>query len=128
MSDHHDEHGFAHVMSPVVLLSVFAALIVLTVLTVLLAGQDLVPRELEGYISQKNLEIILSLTIATVKGSLVVLFFMHMISEKPLNALLFVFSLAFVALFLGIALTDTDQYHPSINTFELDQIEQNATK
>ncbi|MBL4885518.1 MAG: cytochrome C oxidase subunit IV family protein [Planctomycetaceae bacterium] len=127
MSDNHDEHGFAHVMSPQILLSVFGALIVLTILTVFLAGKDLVPRELDGHVSQKQVEIVVSLTIATIKGSLVVLFFMHMINEKPLNILLFVFSLFFVALFLGFALTDTGQYDSRIQSYELDIIEQSAT-
>ncbi len=112
MSAHHDDHGFAHVMSPQVLLSVFGALIVLTILTVALAGN-----------LPANVELVVALTIATAKGLLVILFFMHMIHDKPLNILMFVFSLAFVALFLGFALMDTEQYQPSIQEFESDTIQ-----
>lgn len=106
MSDsHEDHHGFAHVMSPAILLAVFFALIVLTVVTVLVAGSPLIP---EGF------DIYVALFIATIKASLVVLFFMHMIHDKGLNAVLFFFSLVFVALFVGAALTDTDQYQHQI--------------
>ncbi len=113
MSEHHDEHGYSHVMSPQILLSVFAALIFLTILTVALAGE-----------LPANVELIVALTIATVKGALVVLFFMHMIHEKPLNILMFVFSLFFVALFLGFALLDTGQYQPSIQNYDMDHIQE----
>ena len=112
MSEHHDAHGFAHVMSPAMLLAVFAALIVLTVLTVVLAGNPNIP---------SDYEIIVALAIATVKGALVVLFFMHMIYDKPLNAILFVFSLVFVALFLGFAISDTEQYQDQIQEFNYSQ-------
>ena len=42
MTEHHhdDDHGFSHVMPSWMLLAVFGALIVLTVVTVLLAGQE----------------------------------------------------------------------------------------
>lgn len=119
MSDHHDEHGFAHVMSPQILLSVFAALIVLTILTVALAGQSFIP---------KNVEIIVALTIASIKGALVVLFFMHMIHDKSLNILMFLFSLVFVALFLGFALMDSAQYQPSVNDYTRDIIQQETAQ
>ncbi len=112
MSAHHDDHGYAHVMSPQVLLTVFGALIVLTILTVALAGN-----------LPANVELVVALSIATVKGLLVVLFFMHMIHDKPLNILMFVFSLAFVALFLGFALMDTGQYKSSIQEYEIDHIQ-----
>lgn len=60
------------------------------------------------------------MTIATMKGLLVVLFFMHVIHDKGLNAILFVFSLVFVALFLGFALTDTDQYQHQVHDFQIE--------
>ncbi|MCA8983565.1 MAG: cytochrome C oxidase subunit IV family protein [Planctomycetaceae bacterium] len=108
MSDSHDHHGFAHVMSPAVLLAVFAALIVFTVITVLIAGSSLIPPGFDIYVA---------LTIATIKAALVVLFFMHMIHDKGLNAIMFVFSLVFVALFLGAAISDTEQYQHLIKDF-----------
>ena len=109
MSDHssaHDDHGFAHVMPAWMLLAVFFALIVLTVVTVVAAGNPLIP---EGF------DLPVAMAIATVKASLVVLFFMHLIHDKGLNALLFMFSLVFVALFLGFAMSDTEQYQHRIS-------------
>ncbi|MCA8987328.1 MAG: cytochrome C oxidase subunit IV family protein [Planctomycetaceae bacterium] len=101
-------------MSPNILLAVFAGLIVFTVVTVLLAGSPLVP---------PGFDVIVAMTIATVKASLVVLFFMHMIHDKPLNAILFTFSFVFVALFLVFAISDTGQYQKQIKNYQSSQIE-----
>lgn len=85
------------------LVGVFAALIALTVITVVAANFPL-----------GEWEIWVSLGIATVKASLVVMFFMHVWYDKPFNALVFIASLAFVALFLGITLIDSREYQPDI--------------
>jgi len=108
----HDDHnhGFSHVMSPVILLGVFAALIVLTVVTVFLAGNPIIP---------PGFDIIIALTIASLKASLVVLFFMHLVHDKGLNAIMFIFSFVFVALFLVFTISDTDQYQHRINDYEM---------
>lgn len=107
MSDHaaHGEHshGFAHPAPVWQLLSVFFALVGLTILTCYQASLD-----------TGDLELILSLAIATIKATLVVLFFMHMIHDKPLNAIIFVSSFVFVALFLGFTLMDAHAYRDSI--------------
>lgn len=99
---HHD-HGFSHPMPVWQLIAVFLALILLTVATVAQASLDL-----------GNVELIVSLIIATIKASLVVLFFMHMVHDKPLNAILFLGSFIFVALFLGFTLMDAGAYRDSI--------------
>ena len=52
--------------------------------------------------------------IATVKSSLVILFFMHLLWDKPLNAIFFLSSIIFVALFLGFTLMDAHGYHNQI--------------
>ena len=96
---HDGQHGFAHPMAVWKLLAVFVALIILTYLTVLQSTMNL-----------GNLELWLSLFIATIKAALVILFFMHMINEKPLNIILFMSSFIFVALFLGVVLTDAHGY------------------
>ncbi len=107
MSDHaaHGEHshGFAHPAPVWQLLAVFFALVGLTILTCFQASFD-----------TGDLELILSLVIATIKATLVVLFFMHMIHDKPLNAIIFVSSFVFVALFLGFTLMDAHAYRDSI--------------
>ncbi len=83
----------AHSLSPTILLSVFAALIGLTILTVTLANVPL-----------GAWEIWLSLGIASVKTGLVTSYFMHLRYDNPLFALIFLGSLFFVTLFLGITL------------------------
>ncbi len=89
------------------LLTVFFALIFLTALTVIQSKFDL-----------GNLEIWLSLFIATIKASLVILFFMHMIHDKPLNAIVFISSFIFVALFLGFVLMDAHNYKDTVELQE----------
>ncbi len=106
MSGHHDDHGFAHPASLKMLFGVFFALIVLTILTVVLAGQDL-----------GAFGIWISMGIATVKASLVALFFMHMLWDKGFNILAFLGSFLFVTLFIGFTLTDTQHYQNEIDAF-----------
>ena len=98
-----EHHGTAHVMPVKVLVGVFLALIALTVLTV---AATLVPTG--------AFEIWISLGIATVKASLVAAYFMHLRYDNPVNALIFVFGLFFVALFLGFVLMDSHQYQSDL--------------
>ncbi len=112
MSDHAahaGHHGFAHPAPIWQLLAVFFALVGLTILTVFQATLDL-----------GNLELIISLIIATIKATLVILFFMHMIHDKPLNAIIFISSFVFVALFLFFTLMDAHAYKDSIELKQVD--------
>ncbi len=106
---HAEHHGFAHPAPVWQLLAVFFALVGLTILTVFQATLDL-----------GNLELILSLIIATIKAALVILFFMHMIHDKPLNAIVFLSSFVFVALFIGFILMDAHAYKDSMELKEVD--------
>jgi len=90
------------------LLAVFFALIGLTILTVF-----------QSTLGLGDLELALSLFIATIKASLVVLFFMHMIHDKPLNAIIFLSSFVFVALFIGFTLMDAHAYKDSVELKEV---------
>lgn len=92
-----------HVMPFRVLLGVWAVLMVLTVVTVAVTWVDL-----------GNFNLWIAMAIATVKATLVVLYFMHMRYDRPFNAVVFVSALAFVALFIGIALIDTGAYQPEL--------------
>lgn len=85
------------------LLAVFFALLGLTFLTVFQAQFDL-----------GNAEVWLSLTIATIKAGLVIAFFMHLIWDKPLNAIVILGSLIFVALFLGFTMMDAEGYRENL--------------
>lgn len=104
-----EHHGFSHPAPVWQLLAVFFALVILTVLTVYQSTFEL-----------GNWELGLSLFIATIKGSLVILFFMHMLHDKPLNVIVFMSSFVFVALFLGFTLMDASAYRDDIELKELD--------
>ena len=58
--------------------------------------------------------IILALGVATVKATIVGLYFMHLRWDRAFIGFIFVASILFVVLFIGIALTDTMEYQPSI--------------
>jgi cytochrome c oxidase subunit 4 len=101
----HSSHGLAHTASVKMLLIVFVTLILLTILTVVTAGK-LGP-----------FGTMVALSIATVKGLLVCLFFMHMWWDKPFNILVFFSSFFFVSLFIGFTLMDTEHYQNTIDMF-----------
>ncbi len=90
----HDSH-LSHVMSPRVLLTVFGVLVALTVLTVAAAQ-----------VSFGAWEVWVSLGIASVKATLVAVYFMHLRHDKSLHGILFLSSLLFAALFLALTLMD----------------------
>ena len=58
-----------------------------------------------------------AMLIAVTKASLVVFFFMHLKWDRPVNAIIFLSSLAFVVLFIGFAMTDTGEYQPDIAAY-----------
>lgn len=92
-----------HIMPVPVLLAVFFALIVLTVATV---GATLV--DLGSW------NIWIAMGIATVKATLVALYFMHLRYDRPFNGFLFMIALVFVAIFLSLTLIDTQEYQPDV--------------
>lgn len=92
-----------HVVSFRVLATVWLALLALTVITVAVAGVDI-----------GNFNLGVAMAIATVKATLVLLYFMHMRYDRPMNAIVFVAALLFVALFVSIALLDTRAYEPDL--------------
>ncbi len=86
-----------------VLAAVWGTLLVLTVVTVAVADLDL---------GSLNLEI--ALAIAILKASLVLLFFMHMKYDRPMNAIVFISALLFFMLFVSLALVDSHAYAPDL--------------
>lgn len=94
-SDHGDIRKYAGLY-----LKVFGALMILTAVTVTAASFDLaVP-----------LAVLVALVIATLKGSLVASFFMHLVSERPLIfAALVLTAVLFTALIALPLLTMNDQ-------------------
>ena len=92
--DSDSQHEHAHHGRPKIYLLVLGVLVVLTVITVLAAGVNF---------GSTSANVIIAMAIASVKASLVALFFMHLRWDKPLNATIFVGGLCF----LGIMLTFT---------------------
>lgn len=98
---------YVHAVPLPVLAAVFAALLLLTLLTVAVTWYDL-----------GSWNLIIALGIATCKAALVVLFFMHLRYDNPFYAIVFITALLFVALFLGLTLLDTFQYQPDIQAWQ----------
>jgi cytochrome c oxidase subunit IV len=102
-----DEPGggliLTHAVPLPLLAGVFAALLVLTVLTVTVTRFDL-----------GRMNVWIALLIAGVKGALVAEIFMHLHWDRPFHRFLLLSAIAFVVLFIGIALMDTHSYVPDL--------------
>lgn len=107
-----------HVTSVPVLVLTFAALVFLTILTVYQATAE--------WIHLGRFEILVTLVIATAKASLVALIFMQLAHDKPINGLILVSSLLFVALFLSFALLDTGAYKDQVDNFAIENAKTEA--
>ncbi len=82
---------------------ILAALLVLTVVTVVVAGINF---------GAPSINVIVALTIAATKGTLVALYFMHLRHDHPINAIVFATGLAILALFLIFCLIDVETRAP----------------
>ncbi len=91
------EHSYAEAKK--INTAVLAALLVLTAVTVAAAGI---------HFETPAVNTIVALAIASMKASLVALFFMHLRYEKPINAIIFLTGIAMLAVFLGLTLLDVD--------------------
>lgn len=96
MSDTHDESEIHHHISPVsTYVTVFAALMVLTFLTVWVAGKDL-----------GLLNTFVALSIAVVKGTVVVLWFMHLKYSAKITWVAAGAGFIWLAVMLSLTLSD----------------------
>jgi cytochrome c oxidase subunit 4 len=89
-------HDGPHIVPKSVLFRVFGGLIALTILTVAVA-----------YVPLGPLDVAVAIGIAVAKSSLVVLYFMHLKYDNPVNALTFTIGTIFVVVFVVITLLDT---------------------
>src|SRR5262252_6663807 len=100
-SSTHSPHGAAHPHeehehgSAATYTKVLIALLILTAITVFAASFDF---------GQGN--VVIALAIATVKGSLVALFFMHLAWDKPVNAIIAMAGFLFLGIFILFCLLD----------------------
>lgn len=92
-------NAIPHVSSTRTYVLVLAALLVFTAVTVAAAGVNF---------GSPSVNVVVALTIASLKGALVALYFMHLRHDKPLNAIIFVAGLFFLAVFLMACFIDTD--------------------
>jgi caa(3)-type oxidase subunit IV len=90
----HDDHDAHHAK---IYLAVLVMLLILTGITVGASYIDLGP-----------LNIVVALLIATTKASLVGLFFMHLLYDRPINAMALVSGFMFLGLLLSFCLLDID--------------------
>jgi cytochrome c oxidase subunit 4 len=91
---HTAENAAHHVTGPKIYTAVLVALLVLTVVTVAAAGVDF-----------GSMNVVIALLIASIKGSLVALFFMHLRHDR-FSAIIFVGGIFFLAVFLIFTLFD----------------------
>ena len=91
MNEQKHEH---HIIPLSTYFKVFGALMVLTALTVLTAQVDL-----GGWIN-----IIVAMVIATIKASLVLMFFMHLYYDNKTNLIFFLGSILFLVIFITFTL------------------------
>jgi cytochrome c oxidase subunit 4 len=102
MSHAHTSHGHGggglvpHVLRLRIYIGVWAALLVLTVVTVAVSYQDF-----------GTLNIVVAMAVATVKATLVTLFFMHLKYDEHFNVIVFVTSLTFLGIFFILTMADT---------------------
>ncbi|HIA72028.1 MAG TPA: hypothetical protein EYO01_04945 [Phycisphaerales bacterium] len=106
-SSHHDDQ-IGHIVPIKFLIFICCILLFLTAVTVWVSRYDFTE------INIAEMGIILALAVATVKATIVGLYFMHLRWDRAFVGFIFVGSILFVVLFIGIALTDTMEYQPSI--------------
>ncbi|WP_442509081.1 cytochrome C oxidase subunit IV family protein [Novipirellula sp. SH528] len=95
--EHREGYDFAHPLPLPILFGVFAALVFLTIVTVAQASFSFFG----------DYDVLVVMAIATVKASLVVMFFMHVLYDKPFNAVVFVSSFVFLGIFIIFTLSDS---------------------
>jgi cytochrome c oxidase subunit 4 len=101
--DEHDEHEgdvHAHVAPARLYWGIFIALIILTVLTVGLAGIHL---------GKANLAV--AIVIASIKAALVCTFFMHLNHDNRFHAIILVSAVLFIGIFFVLVMNDTNYRH-----------------
>lgn len=109
--DSHGSHGSApHVLSLRLLAIVLLVLLALTGLTVYTGKMDL-----HGF------DLGVALFIATIKATLVGLIFMHLKWDRRFHAMLFLFAVLLVGLFLAFTSLDLGEYQANVAAYRAAQ-------
>lgn len=107
LDPHHEEHHHGHVILPVfTLVAVLAALLFFTALTVFLSRFEIWFGDVFAVTIPNWVNIVIVLSIATVKSVLVGMYFMQLKYDHPINSVVFLFCLFAFALFLGFTMID----------------------
>ena len=101
-SGHGQHQEMGHLVPYAVFLRVFVALLVLTAITVLVSLKDF-----------GMLNIVVAMTVASIKALIVALFFMHLKYENPLTWLYAMFPIGLLSLLIGLVFLDNPfRNHP----------------
>jgi cytochrome c oxidase subunit 4 len=95
---HSDGRVHAHISSLRFYVGIFLALIFFTLLTVAVSNVHL-----------GKLNLIVAVVIASMKASLVVLFFMHLRYDSKFNSMILIVSLLFIGIFFAYTMNDTER-------------------
>lgn len=93
MSVHHEDKGHSHHTKAYIL--VWAALLVLTVITVWIS-----------YFDFGEWNLFVAMLVATIKATLVCLYFMHLKYDNRMDQVVFISSFVFLAIFIALTLSD----------------------
>lgn len=103
MSNHAHSHAHDHSADWKIYAGILSALLVLTVVTVAASRFDF-----------GSANVVIAVLIATIKASLVALFFMHLRHDSPVNAIVFLSALLFLACLLILCIIDINsRYKPT---------------
>jgi caa(3)-type oxidase subunit IV len=105
---HGHGHGMSHVLPLKVLLGTWGSLVVLTIVTVAVA-------RLHTFDFGANINLAIAMLIATVKATLVCLFFMHLRYDKKFHSIVFVSAILLATLFVSFTLMDSTQYQTDVS-------------
>ena len=104
-NEHGEHHALGHVLPTKVLVGVFVALLCLTAITVLAA---------QVHFGSKAMNLAIAMLIATVKASLVILYFMHIRYDRLFHGVMISSGLLAAVLFVAFTLVDRSQYENTV--------------
>ena len=105
MGEHRVSEHSEHIVSPKIYIVIFSALILGTALTVWAAFQNF-----------RQFNIVIALGIASIKGTLVVLYFMHARYSPRRTQLVIVCAIFWLAIMLSLTLSDYQTRRASLNS------------
>ena len=105
--DHHDDQ-IGHIVPVKFLALICGILLFLTAVTVWVSRYDFAD------INISELNIIVAMIVATIKATLVGLYFMHLRWDRPIIGFIFVLSILLVGLMIGLTMTDSMAYQDQV--------------